>query len=371
MTARSAQTAGGDMLAEEPQSLPEAAFGRVLQARVKGCLMDLHWQLDRPVTALALGIWRLNRAPDLHALPGQPGPRARGVAFDATPDVTDAAILAKSDGRWWRLPEKGPEPVLGRLLSRDLTAVNANLRWAGRISDLDTRFFAALNSIAQAPRDFALQARCLVSVGYEAIERADPEKTGWARGFCQAKKARLLAEKDAEVRVSVLLFWLHLAIFQEDLGTFLEITEMVLARDMAFFAGLEAYPVGTANALYAQVMLGGFFLACDEPERAGRLFSPFDKHFRIAAQSYPRTLNGYHEIVQLTRRAYLCRIGQEQARGRPVSAKGVPPLSAGRAWDESNRLRIKATEVQEAMRARFLRLVAARRRSGAEGQPEG
>lgn len=339
-------------------TLPEASFGKVFIGEIHGTDVRLSWHLDGDgVDELELVIIRRARA--AQRIPLDPKGTGDGVtettvAFDAELDITTMLVLARSGEQWSCLPHAPETYFLNRLLSSNLAEVNRNLRWWGRIPDLDTRFFAAKNTISNSPDDYVMHARCLVAVGYHAIEQSHNDKVEWALRFCQDNIKNLLDNQDSEIKTSIIIFWLHLVIYYEDYVKFLELAEV--ANDN--FVYLENSPPCVFNAFHFLILIGGFFLNAKEKDKAVKFFCRFEKYLKCAAAALPNNLVNYREFVKISRMAYICNIGHEMSLERKLQADGnFPKITAELAWDEGNR--IYNQESRNQMKEKYLRTIRA------------
>ncbi|WP_339113246.1 hypothetical protein [Thioclava sp. GXIMD2076] len=269
--------------------------------------------------------------------------------FDATRVVVSMAVVVSKDNERYLLPVDSERYFLDRLLSSNMVEVNRNLRWGKRITHLPTRFFASLNSIKANPENFELQARCLVSVGYQGIENEDQEIISWAQIFCAENLNNAMSCEDAEVRASFLIFWAHLAIYSESTEVVLQISDVMNDALM----GMEEYPVGAANALNLILLIGGILLFAGRHAEAQRVFLPFDRYIRIAANKYPRAPVNYRELIGVAERTYLCKLGLEMAKKRDGQLDQL--LSSERAWADGNRLRSKGSK--ESCKMKFMSII--------------
>ncbi|WYI66647.1 hypothetical protein WDB88_05980 [Thioclava sp. GXIMD4216] len=271
--------------------------------------------------------------------------------FDTSRVVKQIAVVVDEDGEFARLGQNPETSFLDRLLSVNLKQVNANLRWVGRIPHLETRFFCALNSIKATPGNFDLHCRCLVSVGYQALERGNGSIIEWSEDFCQSCSHELASTKDVEIRASVLMLWIHLAVWQQNVSDIRYIGEN-LGR---FLEGIESYPVGSYNAVRISLLIGSIYLFAGDCELAVKIFSPADKIFRLAVDKYPRGLVNYRELVSISDRLFYCQIGLEMAKGSAWKVN-IDPLTPQMAWNKGARFYDKDAMI--AGRKRYVELVS-------------
>lgn len=259
--------------------------------------------------------------------------------FDGRFDVIEISIVVLVDHDWMVIKNASGGYYLGRVLSRNMNEVNKNLRWLGRIEDLDTRFYACRNSIEFSPMNFKLIARCLVSFAYEAIEVEDLDKVQWAFDYVGRVKGHILSLGDAEVRASFFIFWIHLAVWKSDEVLFSEIVGFILGGVLD--RGIEQHPVGTFNILCCILICGYFLLEIGDNIEAVEVFERHDKYLRLAFDRFPRRLNNYSELSKTAHRAYLCQVGVCVAKGdkEQLDAAGNPYLKSSIVWSEGCRLK--------------------------------
>lgn len=337
--------------------LETTEVGKALVGEIQDGRAKLAWSLkDEGVEALELMIFHVDQEPISIAL--SPAPTGEGVAEHEVPlqlaGVVSAMCLVATVGRKKLRLAHDPEGFfLHRVLARNLADVNRDLRWAGRITHLDTRFFAVRNTLPVV--DYDLQARCLVSVGYQGIEQDRRDIIDWAEAFCQDTLAQMRETENVEVRSSVLAFWVHLAIWREDVAEMLQIADLIVES----LEGLAEYPVGTVNALHSTLLVGSFLVNVGKKAEAVEVFKPFDRYYRIAAHKYPRALVNYRELIGVAKCTYLCKLGFDVARDVKSRAGGsaAPKLTPNAAWNDGNRLRDKAACAEAGKR--YARMISA------------
>lgn len=280
--------------------------------------------------------WRVALdAPD----PGADGTLICRLPLDpGGPALREISLLLRI-GTEWHNPERDDTACfLHRLLSTDIKEVNQNLRWFNRIPDLETRFFAARNSLRVIGDDMDLRARCIVSVGYQGVETESAAILDWCMEEYARSEARLDALPDLEARMSLATFWVHLAIAREDNRMFAELSQNV--RTDVFPSKFPA--IAVYNALCLALLLGGWHLARGELQEAAQLFRPTNKLFKLAALEFPRALDNYRELIGVTQMTYYCQIGRSMAEERLIrTERGIPKLLPPVAWREGSRLRGK------------------------------
>lgn len=274
----------------------------------------------------------------------------RNVPLPTDQIIHSIVVIASIQGAHYRLSEDPKRSCLSRILSLDMKAVNYNLRWHTRIRDLETRFFSAKNSIAATPDNYDLHARCMVAVGYRAIENNRADMTEWSRRFCHERFPEMMATPDVHVRSSVLVFWIHEAVMNTRLDDILRISEILTKS----FKGINKYPMGTYNSLHAILLIGSFLLFSGNLSKARRIFRPFDRHFKIAANKYSRSLINYLELTKIAECTYLCKLGLEMASGQKVRDR-FGPFTPELAWGKGQRFVDK--DVSEQGRRRYLELI--------------
>ena len=283
--------------------------------------------------------WRIAlEAPE----PGPDGTLICRLPLDADgPVLREIAPLVRMEGAWHSPARDDKACFLHRLLCTDIQEVNANLRWFKRIPDLETRFFAARNSLRVIGDDTELRTRCVVSVGYQGVETDNAAILDWCMEEYARSDNRLDAISDPEARMSLATFWVHLAIAREDNRMFAELSQSV--RTDVFTPQLPAITV--YNALCLALLLGGWHLARGEMQEAAQLFRPTDEFFKLAAMKFPRALVNYRELIGITQRTYYCQIGLAMAEGRRIpTERRFPELLPPIAWREGNRLYDKAAK---------------------------
>ena len=252
------------------------------------------------------------------------------------PAVREVTPLIRIGAEWHKPERDDTTCFVHRLLSTDLEQINTNLRWKNRIDDLETRFFATRNSLKLIGDDANLRGRCVVSVGYQAIEQDNDIILNWCAEDIAECGADLGTFPDPEVRMSMATFWVHLAIFREDITMLGALSRSV--RESVFPSDFPA--IATYNALCLALLLAGWHLARGDFEEACALLQPTDKFFKLAAYEYPRALVNYREMIGLAERTYYCQIGLRMAKNLEIpDGMGIPSLGPGIAWKKGNRLR--------------------------------
>lgn len=324
------------------ESLEISSVGRITTGVIRGSEAHLSSVLvSSEIETLNIVIFFLDREPEWVPLdidPSNTEDRAYNwrLLLPQGSIIESMIVVARVKGALFRLSEDPERYFLQRLLSRNLEEVNLNLRWHNRMSDLDTRFFAALNSIAATPGNYELHARCMVSFGYKAIESDRIEMIEWSHRFCQQRINEMMATPDVQVRASVITFWIHEAIWNCRVDDIIQISELITDS----LTGIESYPKGTYNSLHAILLIGSFLLFTGKAGKAAKIFSPFDTHFRIAAEKYTRAVANYREIIKIAELTYLCKLGLDMARGRKIPVR-FSPLTPREAWAKGQRFHDK------------------------------
>jgi hypothetical protein len=336
------------------EALAVIANGRVITGVIRGGEAHLSLSLDIPgIEMLNLVILFLDREPEWVPLDTSNAggvESTRRVPLPHGNIFKSMVVVACVDGKYFRISEDPKHFFLRHLLFQSLDEVNLNLRWHTRIGDLDTRFFTALNSIAATPGNYELHARCMVSFGYKAIEADRIEMVEWSRQFCHQRIDEMMATPDVQVRASVIVFWIHEAIWNCRVDDIILISEIITDS----LRNIENYPKGTYNSLHAILLIGSYLLFAGKPRKAVKVFQPFDEHFRIAADKYKRSVPNYREIAKIAQCTYLCKLGLEMARGREIPGN-LSSLSPREAWENGQRFRDK--KVRQEGCKRYLRLI--------------
>lgn len=342
--------------------LNETQLGKAMLGVVSGNTVQLAWKTySSEVESLHLAIFRIGQQPEYIAL----NPcNTRGtiaeetVPFNTTGIVQCMLLVARIGGSSFRLAHHEKNFNLHRLLSLSIPEVNANLRRHGRIKDLDTRFFSACNSMKANPEKFTMNARCVASFSYTAMEKDRQEMVEWAYDFCISKIDQIVSTPNIDVKVSMITLWLHLAIWKGSGQDLFRISEILIDS----FDGISEYPIATYNSLALMVMIGGFLLFTENKDKAGEIFAPFDAHLKIAATGYiqPRYLMTYREFIRIAECAYLCSLGLSMSKGESYHA-ALPLLSPEMAWNKANRFYrgddTKPCPAQDEGLQRYLRLI--------------
>jgi hypothetical protein len=223
---------------------------------------------------------------------------------------------------------------LHRLLSRNLSQVSANLRKHGRIKDLDTRFFSACNSVKAAPDNFVVNARCVVSFGYSAVENNRVEMIDWAYDFILDSISEIASTPDLLVKSSMLTLWAHIAIWKGSGEDLVQISAMMRGS----FVKLSEYPRAAYNSISLLLLIGGFLLFVGRSNEAEQVFNPSDDFLRIAADGYVDAdyLMTYREFIRIAECAFLCKLGSQMAAGISFHPS-LAPLTPEMAWNNANR----------------------------------
>ncbi len=253
------------------------------------------------------------------------------------PPVVSISLIGRVSETWFLLEQQEKECFLHRLMSRTLKDVNDNLRWQNRITDLETRFFSVRNSLRGNREDFEFWARCLVSVGYQGLEQENKSIIDWCRSELADYAKNSDGKEETEAYLSLLIFWLHLAIYDQDADRFGGISKRL--RDVP----KEAIPaIAVFNYLHMALLLGAWHLALGHNTEAYDLFDPSDDLFKRAALDYPRALINYKELTTMASKTYFCQVGRTMAKGHALPASGeFAPLSPTLAWQQGSRLRVK------------------------------
>ncbi|WP_232631921.1 hypothetical protein [Methylobacterium sp. Leaf118] len=341
------------------EDVPVRESGIALVGKIRDKDILLSWKLSATdIEAVELVIDRIGRDPDRIPL------TARGavdeavtetITFDGETNVSAMSIRVLEGNEWRKLPHDPKNYFLDRLLSLDINQLNNNLRWATRVEDLDTRFFAARNSIAHTPGNIELHSRALVAVSYQAIESDREPILDWAHAFCLENSAAFEAEPDLEVLGSTLAFRLHLAVWRSDVESFEQIARALF--DKKFEDGVKASPRAIFNLIRASVLAGGYYYNIGNLTAAADICGRYDHYFRVVAEDFPRAL--FREIVTITKAAYVCRIIFELAQKRHPEKGAATYLkpTPNNIWMEGNRLWDPAA--RERMQKKFAAMIEA------------
>jgi len=350
-------------MAFDPNQIATANIGTALIGVVRGNEVSLAWKLHCQLSesSVELAIFYLGQDPQYVPLPPSDpnGSISQSVvSFDDSMIIEGMLIVVRSGKSVLRLDIDSSGFYLHRLLSRNLSQVSANLRKHGRIKDLDTRFFSASNSIKAAPGNFALNARCVVSFGYSAIEEDRPEMVDWAYSFIINRMSDIASTSDFLVKSSMLTLWSHIAIWKGIGGDLVQISRILKGS----FGGLAEYPRAAYNSMSLLLLLGGFLLFTGHSKEAEELFGPSDDLLRIAANGYINAdyLMTYREFIRIAECAFLCKLGSQMSSGVSFHPS-LAPLTPEMAWDNANRFfRGDTTRVYpmaEIGREKYLRLI--------------
>jgi hypothetical protein len=281
------------------------------------------------------------------------------IPFDAEYNIIGVAAIVCIDGRIVALNHDKNKSFLDRLFADNIDKVNEYIRWGHpvigpRIADLDTRFFAALNSINQVPSDFIHHSRCLVSFSYRAIEDGDDKKIEWALGFCRSHLKEFASCKSTEVRSSFLCAWLHLAIYYTD------IKEIYIINDYLYNTSkVISKKEGGAvyNIFQSKILIGGIFLSASDKAGAQEIFEDFDILFRIAVDSFPRNwINNFRELDIISKKMLVCATALDICKDIKIYLEyKIPEFSAEYAWEQGNRLH--SATAQHLNRDKYFRLI--------------
>lgn len=255
--------------------------------------------------------------------------------------VVQLALIFRSNGQDHRATEADDNVFSQKLLSRSLPDINCNIRWSGRISDLDTRYFAARNSALFLSEKLELRQRCLVSVGYTAIEQARLEILDWVGEEVEYFMSAAREMSDLDSLTSFVSFAMHFYVAKEDANGLqrLSLLTIDVLRDY------QGFPFGAGGYLHVALFLGGLALASKNGPLATAIFAPTLDCFHIAILGYPRALINHWELVGVSRMNLHCQIGLNLAKGVPMpDYKVIQKLTPELAFAESHRLRDKEAE---------------------------
>lgn len=256
------------------------------------------------------------------------------ISLDESSVLEGMLIVVRSGQGVLRLDFDPKNFHLHRLLSRNLSQVSANLRKHGRINDLDTRFFSACNSIKAAPGNFIVNARCVVSFGYSAVEKNRTEMINWAYNFILERISDIASSSDLLVKSSMLTLWAHIAIWKGNGEDLVQISAMMKGS----FGKLSEHPRAAYNSISLLLLIGGFLLFVGCSNEAEEIFQPSDDFLRIAADGYvdANYLMTYREFIRIAECAFLCKLGSQMAAGVSFHPS-LAPLTPEMAWNNANR----------------------------------
>ena len=348
-------------MAFDPDQIAETSLGRATLGIIRSNRIHLSWILwSQDVEKLDLVIFRAGGMEEYISLNPSSTDGAvvkSSLTFDPSEIVEAMLMIAHIKGEKYRLSHDKDHFYLDRLLARSLADVNKNLRWTGRINDLDTRFFAACNSIKLSPKEPQIIYRCVASFAYTAVEKDKTEMIEWAHNFCVQRMDEIAAESDAHVKASILNLWAHLAIWRGLGRDLLKISKITIRS----LYDISEHPGAAYNAMSLMLLLGGFLLFTGRTTDAKILFRPFDAHLKAAASGHvkkgsPMT---YREFIRISECAFLCSLGFHIAKGKSYP-KSISPLTPEMAWNNSNRFyrgESKSYPTVDEGRVRYLKLI--------------